>query len=412
MSTQEIKERIDILSEKLNAANIAYYINNDPIFPDYEYDMMMKELEKLESENPEFVWHNSPTKTVGSDLSIQSDFAEVRRSFPMGSIANCYTEEDLAKWISKYPNCQYIVEWKKDGTSCSLRYRNGVLVEASTRGNGYVGDNITTNVMTINNIPKKLDCPYLPIDFEVRGEVLITKESFERINAERIANGEQPYANCRNLAAGSIKQLDAKVTASRDLIFIPYSAHPWPDFNEGDIVNEWCNSKFSTQRQTFETLKSLGFQVDDYYIANSFDDVLDIINNIKDNNIKANKPWDNDGLVIKLNSRTEQNLAGYTDKNPKFAIAYKWTVEMASTKLIDVKWQVGRTGKLTPVGILEPVEVEGTTISNVNLNNMDFIREKQVAIGGYYFIYRGGSVIPVLHGPDVDRNNENNVKII
>ena len=405
-----ILEDIKTLVLQLNTANFAYYVNNNPIMSDYEFDLKLKKLQQLEAEYPEFTQPNSPTLHVGSDLSVQSSFKQVSRGFPMGSIENCYDEESLRKWMAKYPNQTFSIEWKKDGTSCSLRYKNGILVEASTRGNGYIGDDITANVMTIKNIPQRLTCPFLAINIEVRGEIMIKKSTFEKINKERIVNGEQPYANCRNLAAGSIKQLDTKVTASRDLIFIPYAIYAYPEYDEGDIVHSWCNSHLSYQNDAIDTLKDLGFETDEHCIACTYEEVVNIINEWKTK--KSSLEYDVDGIVIKVNSRAEQELIGYTNKNPKYAIAYKWNVEMASTKLIDIKWQVGRTGKLTPVGILEPVEVEGTTISNVTLNNMDFIREKQIAIGAYYFIYRGGSVIPVLHGPDEARNNENNLKIV
>lgn len=405
-----IKLKIKSLIDELNEANKAYYINNNPIMSDYDFDMRLKELQKLESEYPQFIFDESPTQHVGSDLSIQKEFKQVTRTNPMGSIENCYDLDELKKWMSKFSGDKFIIEWKKDGTSCSLIYKNGVLVEASTRGDGYTGDNIIENVKTIKNVPKKLNCKYLPITFEVRGEILIKKDKFKEINEQLIAEGKKPYANCRNLAAGSIKQLDPNVTASRDLIFIPYAAYAYPDINEGDIVNTWCDQHLYSQSDCFETLRSLGFYIDDYYTSFDIDDIINHINEFKER--YNTKNWDNDGIVVKIDYRYRQNEIGFTQKNPKFALAYKWKVEMASSKLLDVKWQIGRTGKLTPVGVFEPVEVDGSIITNVMLNNIEFIKEKNVAIGAYYFIYKGGAVIPVLFGPDEERNKQENINIL
>lgn len=397
------------LVKLIKDANDAYYLHNQPIMTDYEFDMKLKELQQMEFENPEFISSSSPTQYVGSDLSIQKEFKQVTRTNPMGSIENCYDIDELKKWMSKFSGDKFIIEWKKDGTSCSLIYENGILIEASTRGDGYTGDNIIENVKTIKNIPQVLNCSYIPIKFEVRGEILIKRDKFKEINDELIANGKKPYANCRNLAAGSIKQLDPNVTASRDLIFIPYAAYAYPDISEGDIVNTWCDQHLYSQSDCFETLRSLGFYIDDYYTSFDIDDIISHLNEFK--NKKKDINWDNDGIVIKLDYRYRQNEVGYTQKNPKFALAYKWSFEMASTKLLDIEWQIGRTGKLTPVGKFEPVEVDGSVVSNVMLNNIDFINEKNVAIGAYYFIYKGGSVIPVLFGPDEERNKQENIEI-
>ena len=410
MENNQAKYRILYLIDVLNNANTAYYVNNDPIMEDYEFDMMLKELQQLEANYPEYIFDESPTQRVGSDLTVQKEFKQVTRTNPMGSIENCYDIGELRKWMSKFPNDKFIIEWKKDGTSCSLIYKNGVLVEASTRGDGYTGDNIIENVKTIKNIPKKLNCEYLPITFEVRGEILIKQDKFKEINEQLIADGKKPYANCRNLAAGSIKQLDPNITASRDLIFIPYAAYAYPDISEGDIVNTWCDQHLYSQSDCFETLRTLGFYIDDYYTSFDIDDIISHLNEFKDKKKDIN--WDNDGIVIKLNYKHRQNEVGFTQKNPKFALAYKWTIEMASTKSLDIEWQIGRTGKLTPVAKVEPVEVDGSVISNVMLNNIEFIKSKKVAIGAYYFIYKGGAVIPVLFGPDEERNKQENINIL
>ena len=396
------------LVKKLNNANDAYYVNNQPIMEDYEFDILLKELQQIERENPEFIVKESPTQHVGSDLKVQKEFKQVSRTFPMGSIENCYDIDELKKWMSKFNGKRFIVEWKKDGTSCSLIYKNRKLVEASTRGDGYIGDDITNNVKTIKNIPHVLTNDMVPNHFEVRGEILMKKDVFARINEERIKNGEKPFANCRNCAAGSIKQLDPKVTESRELIFIPYAAYTYCEPNEGDIVNQYCG-KYNSQSGCFYALKELGFDVDDFYTSYNIDEIIEHLSVFKTS--KALKEWDNDGIVIKLDDRFDQEEIGYTNKNPKYALAYKWTVEMASSKILDIEWQIGRTGKLTPVAKIEPVEVEGSIISNVMLNNIDYIKEKKVAIGAYYFIYKGGAVIPVLFGPDDDRNALENITI-
>lgn len=396
------------LVKKLNDANDAYYINNQPIMEDYEFDMLLKELQQIEHENPEFIIKESPTQHVGSDLSIQKEFKQVTRTNPMGSIENCYDIEELKKWMNKFPDKKFIIEWKKDGTSCSLRYKNGKLVEASTRGNGYIGDDITLNVKTIKNIPHLLNCKYIPEDFEVRGEILMPKQVFKELNEQRVANGEKTFANCRNAAAGSIKQLDPKVTESRNLIFIPYSVYTYPKPSDGDIVTEWCN-KLDSQSKCFEMLRTLGFTIDDYYTSYQIEDIISNIEKFKNN--KELKDWDNDGIVVKLDFISDQFEAGFTNKNPKFALAYKWAFEMGSSKILDIEWQIGRTGKLTPVAKIEPIEVDGSVISNVMLNNIEFIKEKKVAIGAYYFIYKGGAVIPVLFGPDNERNKLEGIEI-
>lgn len=405
---KEILKRVCDLVDELNYANNRYYVHNDPIMSDQEFDFKLKELQALERENPDMCLVNSPTFNIGSDLYIQREFEQCTRKRPMGSIENCYDLDILRKWLSKFPNETYIIEWKKDGISCSLKYKAGVLYEGSTRGDGYTGDIVTNNIRTINSVPKNLIGKNIPYNIEVRGEILMPHDKFNELNKEKLANNEKPFANCRNATAGSVKQLDPNITKRRGLIFIPYSIYVDNETNDPN-VNEWINTHLNTQSSCFETLKALGFIVDDYFITDNIDVLINHINVFKEQ--KKRKQWDNDGLVIKINSIESQERIGYTNKNPKYALAYKWTVEYGSSKILDIEWQVGRTGKLTPVAKIEPIEVEGSVISNVMLNNIDFIKEKRVAIGAYYYIYKGGSVIPVLYGPDYERNALEGIEI-
>ena len=401
------RQRINELVELLNKANYEYYVLNEPhTFTDYEFDMRMHELDDLEKETG-YILPYSPTQRVGSDL--QSEFKEVPRKRIMGSIENCYDRAELKKWLSQFSNDILILEPKYDGSSCSLIYENGVLVQASTRGSGYVGSDITANVKTIRNVPLKLEKTvddenfYIPNHLEVRGEILLPKSQLIRINKEREMNGEQPFANERNAAAGSLKQLDPKVTASRGLIFKPY----------GVYSNDENFSELYLRRQSYmlETAADLGFDKPHYWMVTPDTDVDALLDEFENNFLK-NQDFCMDGCVFKLQSFKRQEELGYTQKVPHWAKAFKFKQEQASTKVKKIIIQMGMSGQLGFVAELEPVEVDGSKISRATLNNVDFIRDLDVKVGSYVFVHKGGAVIPNVSGVDYERNLVENVKVV
>ena len=407
--------RIKELVAELNAHNYAYYVACKPTISDYDFDMRLKELEKLEEETG-IILPESPTQRVGSDL--QDDFAEVERKRIMGSIANCYDYDELRKWLESIESMDlskfvtFLLEPKYDGLSCSLIYKNGVLVEASTRGSGYKGSDITKNVRTIKSVPLKLsingnpkegdvvgdwhyDGIYIPEYVEVRGEIMLPKSQLARINNERSAAGLPLFANERNAAAGSIKQLDTAVTASRNLIFKPYAVYVEDKAFENKYLNE--------QHKMLDVAEIFGFLRGWYCRCADANTVIEMLKEFEARYL-YNQDFCMDGCVVKIDSYELQQEMGYTQKVPKWAKAYKFKQEQASTKLIEVDWQLGRTGKLTPVANLEAVEVDGSVISKASLNNIDYINELGLEIGLYVFIEKGGGVIPKVTGVDYERN--------
>ena len=411
------EEMMQDLVKILTQANYDYYVACKPTMEDYKFDMLMKELEALEAETG-IVLPDSPTQRVGSDL--QENFKTVERSRIMGSIANCYDINELRSWLESFPKYDletYILEPKYDGLSCSLIYVNGILVEASTRGSGYKGDNILENVKTIKSIPLKLSLHgnkntedklfpdiindwhyegiYVPDYLEVRGEILLPKSELKKINDTRLAAGLPVFANERNCAAGSIKQLDPKVTASRHLMFMPYSVY-------SDKDNEFKEKYLMYQHDMLNVAEIFGFNKPNYWLAATPFTVIELVKEFGDRFLK-NQDFCMDGCVVKFDDFTIQEELGYTQKVPKWAKAFKFKQESVSTKLLDVEWQMGRTGKLTPVGILEPVEIDGSVISKASLNNIDYINELNLQIGAYVFVEKGGAVIPKVTGVDYEK---------
>ncbi len=386
-------ERMIGLVNLLNDYNYQYYVLNKPIVTDYEFDMLLKELEKLEKEE-NIVLPNSPTQRIGSDL--ENEFKEVYREKVMGSIANCYDKKELLKWMQSIApnNTMFIVSPKYDGTSCSLLYKKGVLVQASTRGNGYIGSDITENACTIKSIP--LTIPITDYDCEIRGEIMMPKSVFQKLNKIRIEQGIEPFANERNAAAGSIKQLNSKITAERCLIFRPFAA----DCPEAYLTSQFDMTKF---------VETMGFCIDiPDFISSNPNEIIDYLDKFEQTYLK-NMDYCMDGVVIKVNDLHLQNNLGYSQKVPYWAKAYKFKQQSVSTKLTDVEWQVGRSGKLNPVGILDTVRVDGSNINNVTLNNMDFIHDMDIRIGSYIFIEKGGQVIPKVTGIDYERHILENI---
>lgn len=409
------KEMIESLVDELNDANHRYYVLNEPIMSDYDFDMKLKQLEQLETEE-NYILPYSPTQRIGSDL--QKEFKEVKRDRVMGSIANVYVIDELKEWLNQFDpiSTSFLLEPKYDGTSCSLIYENGVLVSASTRGNGFTGSDITENVKTIKNIPLKLKVNqtgvtgdwnyeniYVPEKVEVRGEILMPKSVFKKLNEERKAAGLELFANERNAAAGSLKQLDPKVTAERQLIFKPYGM-----FTDDNSFNQ---SYLKYQHCALDIAEILGFDEPAYWRSMDAHTVIELLYGFEQHFI-YNQDYCMDGCVIKIESIEQQNTIGYTQKVPKWAKAFKFKQEQASTKLLDVELQMGMSGQISFVGVLDPVEVDGSKISNVTLNNMDYIHKMDIHIGDYVFVQKNGAVIPGIVGIDYDRNESELVERI
>ena len=405
------KLKIEQLVKKLNEYNYQYYVLCNPTISDYDFDQYLKELEELEKKTG-YVLPDSPTQRVGSDL--QKDFKDVTRTRMMGSIANCYDRDELKKWLEEIDNSSdlmtFLLEPKYDGLSCSLIYKNGIFVQASTRGSGLKGSDVTENVKTIKTIPLRLDIKNtiyykyskelfdigLPDIVEIRGEVLLPKSELARINKEREDEGLTPFANERNCAAGSLKQLDPKITASRNLIFHPYAVY---------VEDKNFENKFlSTQHDMLDFSYVVGFVEPNYWRAGNAFTALTLLDEFESRFLHT-QDYCMDGCVIKIDSKEKQDELGYNQKVPKWAKAFKFKQEQGSTKLLGVNWQMSRQGKLTPVGIVEPVEVDGTLIQNVTLNNIDFINSMNIQIGSYILIERGGGVIPKVVGIDYERND-------
>lgn len=381
MDKNKAKERIEELNKLTQYYAQKYYDDDNPEISDFEYDMLMLELRNLEKEFPEFITKDSLTQHVGG--TVKEGFEKVEHEVPLQSLQDIFTfdelisfDERVSKTLETKPD--YVVETKIDGLSVSLEYKNGVFVRGATRGNGLVGEDITENLKTIKHIPKKLT---EDIDIIVRGEVFIGKNEFEEMNREREENEETLFANARNAAAGSLRQLDSKIAASRPLdIFI---------FN----VQKSDNVKFTSHYESLEYLKKLGFNVNPVVqYCNSINQVIEEIEKIGEN--RESLTFGIDGAVVKVDNLAYREILGTTYKTPKWAIAYKYPPEAKETLLKDIVCQVGRTGAITPMAILEPVKVAGSTISKTTLHNEDFIKEKDLRIGDRVIIQKAGDVIP------------------
>ena len=388
----DIKKRIDELVELLNKYNHEYYILDKPSVSDSEYDRLMQELISLEEKYPEYKSSISPTERVGS--KVLSSFVKVRHKLPMLSLGNVFNYEEIEKFDERIKkegyNPTYVAELKIDGLAISLIYEKGILVRGLTRGDGTVGEDITHNVKTIKDIPLKLS---KDIDIEVRGEIFISKNEFSRVNKERKEKGLELFQNCRNLAAGSVRQLDSKIAASRRLSnFIYHLPNPL-DYN------------LNTHEDSLKFMKSLGFRVNPTRkLCNNIKEVISFIEEITKK--RDDLSYDIDGIVIKVNDIETQNSLGYTAKYPKWATAYKFPALEVTTRLKDIKFTVGRTGKITPNAILEPVKVAGSTISKATLHNEDFVKEKDIRVGDIVVIRKAGDVIPEVVKVDKDRRED------
>ena len=393
------KQRIEQLRHELHEHNYRYYVLNQPSIGDYEFDQLMHELQDLEARHPEMDDPNSPTQRVGSDL--QSEFRQVAHKYPMLSLANTYSEQEVRDWYDSVKkglageDFEVCCEMKYDGLSISLTYVDGQLVQAVTRGDGVHGDDVTQNVKTIKSIPLKIftlapEKNYaLPKEFEIRGEILMPWASFERLNREREAAEEPLFANPRNAASGTMKSLDSRVAASRQLDAYLYYLLGEELPAEGHYEN-------------LEAARSWGFKVSEgVKKVRTVDEIMAFI--AYWDTERKNLPVATDGIVLKVNSLRQQRSLGFTAKSPRWAIAYKFKAERACTPLLEVTYQVGRTGAVTPVANMEPVQLAGTTVRRATLNNEDFIRSFDLHIGDYVYVEKGGEIIPKIVGIDIDR---------
>lgn len=378
------KDRIDQLRALLNEQNYRYYVLNDPLISDFEYDKLMRELQDLEQANPQYADPNSPTQRVGSDRANQ--FASVTHRFPMQSLSNTYSREEVTDFDTRIRKevgeVEYVCELKFDGTSISLLYEHGQLVRAATRGDGMVGDDVTENVRTIRSIPLQLRGGGYPDLFEIRGEILMPYKSFERLNREREDIGETPFANPRNAAAGSLKQQSSAVTASRDLDAYLYML-------AGDEM------PYATHYESLLAARQWGFKVSDQMkLCRNLDEVMDFIRYW--DKARESLPFATDGVVIKVNSYAMQKQLGSTAKAPRWAVAYKFKAEQALTRLLSVDFQVGRTGAITPVANLEPVQLAGTVVKRASLHNAEQIALLDIRLGDMVYVEKGGEIIPKI----------------
>ena len=377
---KQVQEEISKLVSLLNKYSYDYYVEDNPQISDTEYDTLYKQLEKLEENHPEYILENSPTQRVGD--RVLDEFEKITHKVPMLSLSNTFSTEDLRDFdarISKLVpdhSVEYICELKIDGLAISIKYEDGRLASAATRGDGSVGEDVTENIKTIFSIPKVLKDNRT---FEVRGEVYLPRKSFELLNSERESNNEVLFANPRNAAAGSLRQLDSKITGKRRLSAFIYS-----------IVGD---DSIVSQENALNTAKEYNLPVNpNFKLCKNIDEVIDYINYWTEN--KKNLPYDIDGIVIKVNSYSTQEEVGYTQKSPRWATAYKFPEEELATKLLDVELSVGRTGIITPVAILDPIVISGSTVSKASLHNKDIIEELDIHIGDMVVVKKAGEIIP------------------
>ena len=393
MVPAEAKNRIESLSFELKQHNYNYFVLAMPTISDFEFDKKLEELNLLEKQFPEFKDADSPTQRVGGDIT--KEFVTVRHKWPMLSLGNTYNEQEVADFDQRIrkaigDNFEYVCELKFDGLSISLTYEEGKLLRAVTRGDGIQGDDVTTNVRTINSIPKRLKDGGYPDHFEIRGEVFMHLKAFERLNAERLENGELTYANPRNFASGTLKMQDSSEVAKRPLDCFLYFL-----YTEKLL--------FKTHWESLQAVKSWGFQVNEHSrLCKNINEVFDFIAHWDKGRFGLS--YDTDGIVIKVNSYAQQQELGFTSKSPRWAIAYKFKAEQAETELLAVTYQVGRTGAVTPVANLKPVLLAGTTVKRATLHNADEI-EKRLKLheGDWVYVEKGGEIIPKITAVNPDK---------
>jgi DNA ligase (NAD+) len=387
------KEAINKLTKELNEHNYNYYVLNSPIISDYDFDVLLKELQSLEEKHPEFADDNSPTKRVGGDIT--KNFPSVTHRFPMLSLGNSYSKEEITDFDTRVRKViereiEYICELKYDGVAISLTYENGELTKAVTRGDGTSGEEVTANIRTIRSIPLKLKGDF-PIDFDIRGEIVFPHANFKKLNEERKELGEPEFANPRNTASGTVKMQDSSVVAKRGLDCFLYAVY-------GN------NLSFKSHYDGLSSAGDWGFKVPDEsanYIkkVKTIEQIMEFIDYWDEK--RADLPFDIDGIVIKVNAYDKQEELGYTAKSPRWAISYKFKAERVFTKLNSITYQVGRTGAITPVANLEPVQLGGTTVRRASMHNADQIERLDIRVSDTVFVEKGGEIIPKIVAVDV-----------
>ncbi len=394
-----MKEKIQQLRDELNQHNYNYYVLDTPTISDYEFDQKLKELQALEQEHPEFYDENSPTVRVGG--SITKNFPTVVHEYRMYSLDNSYSKEDIEEWEQRIiktlgtDDISFTCELKYDGASIDLLYEDGKLKQATTRGDGIQGDDITANVRTIGSVPLQLRGDY-PQRFYIRGEIVMPKKAFERLNQERVAAGEDPFMNPRNTASGSLKLQDTAEVAKRGLDCLLY-------FLVGD-------TGIATQFESLEKAREWGFKVPNYSrLCHSTQEVMDFINEWDTK--RHTLPYETDGVVIKVNNVAQQQELGYTSKSPRWAMAYKYKAEQVDTQLESISYQVGRTGAITPVANLKPVLLAGTIVKRASLHNADQIEKLDIHIGDWVYVEKGGEIIPKIVGVNLDKREPDAVPV-
>lgn len=396
MNKQEAKVRIENLRKELHTHNHNYYVLSQPTISDYDFDMLLKELIDLEKQFPEFDDASSPSQRVGSDINLE--FNQIEHKYPMLSLGNTYSEEEIRDFETRIKklidgDVEYVCELKYDGTSISLTYENGKLTQAVTRGDGVRGDDVTANVKTIRSVPLQLAGNDYPETFEIRGEILMPFAVFDQLNHEREEAGEMPFANPRNAASGTLKMQNSSIVAKRKL----------------DCYLYYLLGSNIPGREHFENLKTAknwGFKVpSNTALCKNIDEVIDFIKSWDEKRDELPVPID--GIVIKVNSIDQQEELGFTAKSPRWAISYKYKAERVATRLEHVSYQVGRTGSITPVANLEPVQLAGTTVKRASLHNADIIQNLELHENDMVYVEKGGEIIPKIVGVDVSQRVEN-----
>jgi DNA ligase (NAD+) len=394
MDPQQARVRIEELRKVLNKHNFDYYVRSNPSISDFEYDQLMKELQSLESRFPQFDDENSPSRRVGSDLN--REFESFTHRFPMLSLGNTYSREELTEFDQRVQkvvgtDVSYFCELKYDGVAVALTYREGKLSRALTRGDGTRGDDVTHNIRTIRSIPLQITGIHVPPEFEIRGEVILPVDGFRRMNAEREKNGEPKFANPRNAASGTLKMQNSAQVAKRPLDCLFY-------YIPGEL------QLFRTHHEGLEAAQSWGFKVPEYnQLTHSIDGVFDYIDRWESE--RTSLPFEIDGVVIKVDSISLQRQLGFTAKTPRWAISYKFRAEQAISRLLSIDFQVGRTGAITPVANLEPVQLAGTTVKRASLHNADQIELLDIRPGDYVYVEKGGEIIPKIVGVEMERRD-------
>jgi DNA ligase (NAD+) len=391
MNREETRLRIGQLTSEINLHNHNYYDLSSPTISDFEFDQLLEELIRLEQAFPEFADPASPSQRVGG--AITKEFKQVRHKYPMLSLGNTYSEEEIRDFEGRLhkilgETTEYICELKFDGVAIGLTYQNGILIQAVTRGDGIQGDDVTTNVRTIKSVPLKLRGNDYPPLFEIRGEIILPRKSFDLINKRRLEEDEEPFANPRNAASGSLKMQDSKEVSKRHLDCYLY-------YLRGDLP-------FQTHYESLMAAKKWGFNISSYMAkCKNIDEIFAFIETM--NESRHDLPFDIDGIVIKVNSLEQQRELGYTAKSPRWAIAYKFKAERVITKLLSIDYQVGRTGAVTPVANLQPILLAGTIVKRATLHNEDIIASLDLRIGDMVYVEKGGEIIPKIIGVDFNQ---------